>query len=76
LAAQTGTLLVAGEALSHCVAASVDDLMAHLPRQRLQHTVLLTDCMSPVSGFEAMGDAFLQRARARGLQTLALAALA
>jgi nicotinamidase-related amidase len=76
LAAPSGTLLVAGEALSHCVAASVDDLLAHLPAERLQRTVLLTDCTSPVTGFEAMGQDFLQRARARGVQTLALAELA
>lgn len=63
------TLLVAGEALSHCVAASVDDLLAHLPRERLQHMVLLTDCMSPVGGFEAAGQAFVQRARAAGVHT-------
>jgi nicotinamidase-related amidase len=76
LAAPSGTLLVAGEALSHCVAASVDDLLAHLPSERLQRTVLLTDCMSPVTGFEAMGQDFLQRARAKGVQTLELAELA
>jgi nicotinamidase-related amidase len=75
LAAQSGTLLVAGEALSHCVAASVDDMLAHLPAARLQHTVLLTDCMSPVSGFEAVGQDFLQRARTQGMQTQALAQL-
>jgi nicotinamidase-related amidase len=75
LAAQTGTLLVAGEALSHCVAASVDDMLAHLPALRLQRSVLLSDCMSPVTGFEAMGQDFLQRARAKGMQTLALSAL-
>ncbi|RFO95443.1 hypothetical protein DIC66_18295 [Rhodoferax lacus] len=76
LAASPNTLLVAGEALSHCVACSVDDLLAHLPPERLRHTVLLTDCMSPVSGFEAAGQAFLQRARAGGLQTQRLAELA
>jgi nicotinamidase-related amidase len=75
LAAGSGTLLVAGEALSHCVAASVDDLMAQLPQTRLAQTVLLTDCMSPVTGFEAMGQDFLARASAKGLQTLALKAL-
>ena len=75
LAAQTGTLLVAGEALSHCVAASVDDMLAHLPSERLQRSVLLTDCMSPVTGFEAMGQNFLQRARSKGVQTLDLASL-
>jgi nicotinamidase-related amidase len=76
LSAQSGTLLVAGEALSHCVAASVDDLLANLPAQRLQKTVLLTDCMSPVPGFEAAGQAFLQRARDAGLQTSGVADLA
>ncbi|NVO06122.1 MAG: cysteine hydrolase [Rhodoferax sp.] len=76
LAAPSGALLVAGEALSHCVAASVDDLMAELPPARLQSTVLLTDCMSPVTGFEAMGQDFLARARSKGLQTLALDELA
>jgi hypothetical protein len=34
--------------------------------------VLLTDCMSPVTGFEAAGQAFLDQARARGVRTLAL----
>jgi nicotinamidase-related amidase len=58
------------------VAASVDDMLAQLPPQRLQRTLLLRDCMSPVSGFEAAAEAFLQRARAAGLQTVALAALA
>jgi nicotinamidase-related amidase len=75
LAEQTGTLLVAGEALSHCVAASVEDMLAHLPPERLRHSVLLTDCMSPVTGFEAMGQDFLLRARGNGVRTLELAAL-
>lgn len=69
-------LLVAGEAQSHCVAASVDDLMAHLSDARLRNTVLLADCMSPVPGFEAMAQAFMERARARGLQSRTLATLA
>jgi nicotinamidase-related amidase len=69
------TLLVAGEALSHCVAASVDDMLAQLPKQRLQRTVLLTDCMSPVTGFEDAGQAFLVRARAQGVTTLKLGEL-
>ncbi len=66
------TLLVAGEALSHCVAESVQDMLAHLPAQRLRQTVLLTDCMSPVPGFEEAGAAFLAQARTRGLQTCTL----
>jgi nicotinamidase-related amidase len=72
LASGTNTLLVAGEALSHCVAASVQDMLVHLPAARVAQMVLLTDCMSPVTGFEAAGQAFLDQARARGVRTLAL----
>jgi nicotinamidase-related amidase len=72
LSAQSATLLVAGEALSHCVAASVGDMMAELPSERLLNTVLLTDCMSPVTGFEEAGQAFLAQARTRGLRTCSL----
>jgi len=75
LSAQGATLLVAGEALSHCVAASVTDLMQELPVDRLRQTVLLTDCMSPVAGFEAAGAEFLEGARAAGLQTRTLVEL-
>jgi nicotinamidase-related amidase len=75
LARQTAPLLIAGEALSHCVAASVQDLMEQFPASRLSSLVLLTDCMSPVTGFEAMGKAFLDRARAQGLGAAPLSAL-
>jgi nicotinamidase/pyrazinamidase len=75
LSATDTTLLVAGEALSHCVAASVTDMVQELTVERLRQTVLLTDCMSPVTGFEAAGAAFLDSARAAGLQTRTLAEL-
>ncbi|MBU3737536.1 MAG: cysteine hydrolase [Rhodoferax sp.] len=65
-------LLVAGEALSHCVAASLDDMMAQLPADRLARTVLLVDCMSPVAGFEEAGTALLDRARGRGVRVARL----
>ncbi len=68
-------LLVAGEAQSHCVAASGDDMLAQLDARRLRNTVFLTDCMSPVTGFSALGEQFLERARAAGAQTLSSAAL-
>lgn len=69
------TLLVAGEALSHCVAASVDDMLAHMPAARIRRTVLLRECMSPVPGFEEAGQAFLQRAEGQGLKALTFAEL-
>ncbi len=69
-------LLVAGEALSHCIAASVLDMLAYLHAEKLQRTVLLMDCMSPVTGFGVMGQDFLQGARGGGVQILSLAELA
>lgn len=63
-------LLVAGEALSHCVAASGEDMLAQMPPARLRRTVFLTDCMSPVSGFESVGGKFLRQLRDHGVRTM------
>ena len=67
LAKSENTLLIAGEASSHCVAASVDDLLEHLPAVRLRQLVLLTDCMSPVGGFADSAQAMMDRAHAQGV---------
>ena len=65
-------LLVAGEASSHCVRATTEHIVQHLPRlqagARPEHIVLLTDCMSPVVGFEAEHQAFLDSMRAQGVR--------
>ena len=61
-------LLVAGEASSHCVRATTEHLLQHLPGGRPERIVLLTDCMSPVAGFEAQHQAFLAAAQAQGVQ--------
>ena len=61
-------LLVAGEASSHCVRATTEHLLQHLPGGRPERIVLLTDCMSPVAGFEAQHQAFLAAAHAQGVQ--------
>ena len=61
-------LLVAGEASSHCVKATVEDLIEHLPSARPERIVLLTDCMSPVAGFESAHATFLQHAASRGVR--------
>ncbi|AKJ28214.1 cysteine hydrolase [Caldimonas brevitalea] len=61
-------ILVAGEASSHCVRATTEHVVEHLPSQRLERVVLLTDCMSPVAGFQAQHDAFLDDMRRRGVR--------
>lgn len=73
LANGRGTLLVAGEASSHCVAASMQDMLQHLPRERLMQMVLLIDCMSPVAGFESMTRAMLGQASVCGVRCARIA---
>jgi nicotinamidase-related amidase len=73
-------LLVAGEASSHCVAATMEHLFAALGAQECARVVILADCMSPVPGFEAQAQKFFDFARTRGAHVLttdqALAVLA
>ncbi|HSW05944.1 cysteine hydrolase [Aquabacterium sp.] len=61
-------LLIAGEASSHCVKATTEHIVEHLPGGRLQRLVLLSDCMSPVGGFEAQANDFLAAMQARGVR--------
>jgi len=68
-------LLVAGEASSHCVAASFDQLAGYLakslgPQPRI---VVLRDCMSPVTGFESASQAFFERVQAFGAELMTAA---
>ncbi|WP_395703568.1 cysteine hydrolase [Aquabacterium sp.] len=62
-------LLIAGEASSHCVKASTEHIVQHLPGGRPERLLLLTDCMSPVGGFEAQATGFLATMRAKGVRT-------
>jgi nicotinamidase/pyrazinamidase len=68
LGAGDDLLLVAGEAASHCVAASGQDMLAQWDAARLRNTVFLTDCMSPVPGFEAAAEAFVQQLQGAGVR--------
>lgn len=69
---QADQLLVAGEASSHCVRSTTEHIVQHLPRLvpgwQASRIVLLTDAMSPVGGFEAQHQAFLEAMRAAGVQ--------
>ncbi len=63
-------LLIAGEAGSHCVRATTEHIVANLPSAHPERVVLLTDCMSPVGGFEAQQAAFLEQMRALGVRLM------
>ena len=71
-----GTLLVAGQASSHCVRATVEHLVAHLPGGRPERIVLLADCMSPVTGFEGQAADFMRSMQAQGVRVMKAADVA
>ena len=78
LVEDTDVLLVAGEAASHCVAASVEQLIQSMNtkgREVLHYKdklriILLMDCMSPVTGFESAANDFFARAEAAGVERM------
>jgi nicotinamidase-related amidase len=53
---QADKVVICGEAVSHCVNYTVRDLVAAWPEARRRDLILLTDCASPVPGFEAAGE--------------------
>ena len=65
-------LYIAGEAGSHCVRATVEHLLEDMPDHegRRPDVILLTDCMSPVSGFEEPYKMFLSEMQNRGVKLM------
>lgn len=61
-------LIIAGEASSHCVKATTEHIVQNLPGRRLDRLILLTDCMSPVAGFEAQHEQFFTAMQAKGVR--------
>lgn len=63
-----GLILIAGEASSHCVKATTEHLVEQLGAQGAKRMVLLTDCMSPVGGFEVAQASFFDDMASRGVK--------
>jgi nicotinamidase-related amidase len=59
---------IAGEALSHCVANTVNDIIKKFGDDHTKKIVLLTDACSNVTNFEGLGDTFVAEATAKGMQ--------
>lgn len=60
-------LYITGEAGSHCVKATTEHLVARLQPFEIAKLVLVTDCMSPVTGFEAEQASFFESMRGLGV---------
>lgn len=68
LLANCDQVVIAGEALSHCVANTVRDIAAQFGDDNVKKLVLLEDCMSNVTTFEKLGSDFIRDMKAKGMQ--------
>jgi nicotinamidase-related amidase len=66
--AEADEIIIAGEALSHCVANTVNDIVNEFGEENIKKMVLFTDCTSSVSGFEKAGEDFINKMVARGMR--------
>lgn len=68
-------ILIAGEALSHCVKSTVTDIADNIGDDHVRKFVFLTDCSSPVPAvpngpdFPALGKQFIEDMKKRGMRT-------
>ena len=59
---------ITGEAGSHCVKATTEHIVDNWDQAKLDKLVLVTDCMSAVTGFDDHYQGFIHAMRARGVQ--------
>jgi nicotinamidase-related amidase len=67
---QYDEIVVAGEALSHCVRFSLEDLLANSPNKMASKITLLTNCSSPVAGFEEDANKFITYLKKQGVRCM------
>jgi nicotinamidase-related amidase len=79
---QSDAVLIAGQAASHCVRATIDDLLGHLGDYPASKVYILRDCMSSVAvphperpgefvfDFTEQAEAALERFRAAGMHVV------
>jgi nicotinamidase/pyrazinamidase len=65
---QADQVYITGEAGSHCVKATTEHLVAQMQPAQIARLVLVTDCISPVTGFEAQQQQFVQAMSQRGVR--------
>jgi nicotinamidase-related amidase len=65
---ESDTILVAGQASSHCVKETVEDILLYSFSEMKNKLVILTDCMSPVPGFETDTEKFFSHLQTQGIR--------
>lgn len=63
-------ILIAGEALSHCVANTVRDVAANFGEDNVKKMVLIDGCSGPVDGFTSLAVDFVTEMSKRGMQVM------
>lgn len=63
-------ILIAGEALSHCVANTVTDIADHISEDAVKKFRMMGDGSSNVPGFEELGSDFILAMESKGMETI------
>ena len=61
-------VIITGQALSHCIANTITDLIENLAPDVLGRVILLEDTSSSVPGFEELGRSVLEKVRDAGMR--------
>lgn len=61
-------IFLSGQALSHCVASTVRQLVANFGEENIKKLVLLVDTSSSVTGFEKHGEDFVKEMESKGMK--------
>lgn len=61
-------VFLSGQALSHCVASTVRQLVDNFGEDNIKKLVLLVDTSSSASGFESFGEDFVKEMKQKGMQ--------
>ena len=60
-------VIICGQSLSHTVQMTMKDIVSNWKEDELDKLMLLTDCSSPIPGFEAMAESFVREMKDKGV---------
>lgn len=61
-------VIICGQSLSHTVQMTMKDILSNWKADEVDKLMLLTDCSSPVPGFEAMAETFVREMKEKGVK--------
>lgn len=67
---ESDVVFLSGQALSHCVASTVRQLVENFGEDNIKKLVLLIDTTSSVGGFEKNGEDFVEEMRSKGMRIM------